>query len=93
VGLFRLTLRVDQWSALTRVVMVVPTVLLAQDPASMVGIGLDEAAIHRQVVPFYQFRFEAACHDPFKQLLEQPLTAHSIWRLGTYPGWWNREYS
>ncbi len=40
--------------------------------SSLSSIGLDEAAIHRQLVSLYQSCFQAACHDLFKQLLEQP---------------------
>ncbi len=45
--------------------------LLARDSAPFVGIGLDETAIDRQVVPVHQSDFQTACHDLLKQLLEQ----------------------
>ena len=45
--------------------------LLARDSAPLVGVGLDETAVHRQIVPFDQPSFEATRHGLFKQLLEQ----------------------
>src|SRR5437773_8927777 len=45
--------------------------MLAGNATLLVGIGLREAAIHRQVVPLHQSDFQTAGHDLLKQLLEQ----------------------
>ena len=45
--------------------------LFARNPALLGGIGLDETAVHRQVVSLHQSRFQTARYDLFKQLLEQ----------------------
>ncbi len=45
--------------------------LFSSNAAPVVGIGLDEAAIYRRVVAFYESGLPAARHDLFKQLFEQ----------------------
>src|SRR6266849_3799165 len=45
--------------------------MLARNAAPLVGVGLDETAIDRQVVPLHQSDFKTARHDLLKQLLEQ----------------------